>query len=184
MDRLRPYIALRAETTKARRADVVPLRQNVAAELRRAKPADAAPETPVFGRIPRRRDLKPDLERAGIPYKDADGRQADFHSLRMPFGTMLAQRSAAPRTTMELMRHTDLRLTMIVYTYPSILDTAGAVEDLPDLARPSEAAAARLTDTNGAPADISMNPKVLPKSRARQPMPCPVMATSRLTLPM
>jgi hypothetical protein len=85
---------------------------------------------------------------------------------------------------MELMRHTDLRLTMIVYTYPSILDTAGAVEDLPDLARPSEAAAARLTDTNGAPADISMNPKVLPKSRARQPMPCPVMATSRLTLPM
>ena len=164
LDGIRPFIALRAETTKARRADSVPLRHDVAAELRRAKPADAAPETPVFGRIPRMRDLKPDLEQAGIPYKDADGRQADFHSLRMTFGTMLAKSGVAPRTAMELMRHTDLRLTMNVYTDPSILDTAGAVEDLPDLTRPTEAAAVLLTGTYGAPADTSTKPKVLPKS--------------------
>ncbi len=118
----------------------------------------------MFGRFPRMRDLKPDLARAGIPYKDADGRQADFHSLRMTFGTMLAKNGVAPRTAMELIRHTNLRLTMNVYTDPSILDTAGAVEDLPDLTQPSEAAAALLTGTDGAPADTSTRPKVLPKS--------------------
>jgi hypothetical protein len=64
--------------------------RKVAAELRRAMPTDAAPETKVFGRIPRMRDLMPDLERAEIDYKDADGRQADFplasHDLRHDAG--------------------------------------------------------------------------------------------------
>ncbi|MCX5655071.1 MAG: tyrosine-type recombinase/integrase [Planctomycetota bacterium] len=138
--------------------------RKVAAELRRAMPTDAAPETKVFGRIPRMRDLMHDLERAEIDYKDADGRQADFHSLRMTFGTMLAKNGVAPRTAMELMRHTDLRLMMNVYTDPSILNTAGAVEDLPDVTRPPEAAAPLLTGSDGAPADISTKPKVLPKS--------------------
>ena len=164
LDGIRPFIALRAETTKARRADSVPLRQDVAAELRRARPTDVAPETKVFGRIPRMRDLKPDLARAKIDYMDADGRQADFHSLRMTFGTMLAKSGVAPRTAMELMRHTDLRLTMNVYTDPRLLNTAGAVEDLPDLTRPTEFEAARLTGTDGGPADISTRSKVLPKS--------------------
>ena len=142
----------------------MPLRHDVAAELRRSQPKQVATDTPVFGRIPRIRDLKPDLEQAKIDYKDADGRQADFHSLRMTFGTMLAKNGVAPRTAMELMRHTDLRLTMNVYTDPRLLDTAGAVEDLPDLTRPTEVKAARLTGTDGGPADISTKPKVLPKS--------------------
>lgn len=164
LDGTRPFIALRAETTKARRADTSPLRHDVAAELRRARPANMASQARVFGRIPRMRDLKPDWARAGIDYMDADGRQADFHSLRMTFGTMLAKNGVAPRTAMELMRHTDLRLTMNVYTDPTSLNTAGAVEGLPDLTRPPEAAAALLTGTDGRPADISTMPKVLPKS--------------------
>ena len=142
----------------------MPLRRDVVAELRRAKTKDVTPDAKVFGHIPRMRDLKPDLERAKIDYMDADGRQADFHSLRMTFGAMLAKNGVAPRTAMELMRHTDLRLTMNVYTDPTILNTAGAVEDLPDLTTPSEAAAALLTGTDGAPADISTKPKILPKS--------------------
>lgn len=36
---------------------------------------------------------------------------------------------------MELMRHTDLRLTMRTYTDPRIFDLAGAVEKLPLVAR-------------------------------------------------
>ena len=164
LDGIRPFIALRAETTKARRADIVPLRRDVAAEIRRERPTAAAPETKVFGRIPRMRDLKPDLERAKIDYKDADGRQADFHSLRMPFGTMLAKSGAAPRTAMELMRHTDLRLTMNVYTDPTILNTSRAVEDLPDLTHVPKVAELALTGTDGKPVDISTTVKVLPKS--------------------
>jgi len=164
LEGVRPHIALRAETTKARRADTVPLRHDVAAELRQSRPKHVATDTPVFGRIPRMRDLKPDLDRAKIDYKDAEGRQADFHSLRMTFGTMLAKNGVAPRTAMELMRHTDLRLTMNVYTDPSILDTGSAVEGLPDLTRAPQATAALRTGTDDAPADISTKPKVLPKS--------------------
>jgi hypothetical protein len=46
---------------------------------------------------------------------------------------MVAQAGTAPRSHMELMRHTDMRLTMTYYTAPKLLDLAGAVADLPDL---------------------------------------------------
>ena len=39
----------------------------------------------------------------------------------------------APRVAMALMRHTDMRLTMNVYTDPHIFNLAGAVEKLPSL---------------------------------------------------
>jgi hypothetical protein len=119
---------------------------------------------PVFGPIPRMRDLKPDLARAGIPYKDEDGRQADLHALRMTFGTTLAKAGVAPRTAMQLMRHTDLRLTMSVYTDPTLLDMGGAVESLPDFSRPPTQAVGLRTGTDDAPLDISTEPKVLTKS--------------------
>ena len=44
---------------------------------------------------------------------------------------MLSNAGVSPRKAMELMRHTDLRLTMKVYTDPRIFDLAGAVERLP-----------------------------------------------------
>ena len=111
-----------------------------------------------------RQDALPDVQRAGVPYKDADGRQADFHSPRMTFGTMLAKSGAAPRTAMEPMRHTDLRLMMNVYTDPSILNTARAVEGLPDLTPEPEAAAALRTGTDDRPVAPEPTPKVWPKS--------------------
>ena len=36
-----------------------------------------------------------------------------------------------PRMAQELMRHSDIRLTMNVYTHLGLVDTAGAVEALP-----------------------------------------------------
>jgi hypothetical protein len=54
---------------------------------------------------------------------------------------------------MALMRHTDMRLTMNVYTDPRIFDLAGAVEKLPTLpADSSQRQAAKATGTDGAPA--------------------------------
>jgi len=169
LDTPRPYIALRAETTKARRADSVPLRRDVAAELRAAKPARAGAEDRVFGRVPRMRDLRPDFDRAGIPKEDAQGRRADLHSLRMTLGSMLAESGVAPRTAMELMRHTDLRLTMGAYVDPRILDTSGAVEQLPDMAGATQKAAAVRTGTYDTPrsAAEATGEKVLPRSTVR-----------------
>lgn len=53
--------------------------------------------------------------------------------LRHTFGTHLSKNGAAPRTAQAAMRHFSLDLTMKVYTAPSLLDVAGALETLPDL---------------------------------------------------
>ena len=57
----------------------------------------------------------------------------DFHALRHTYGSLLAKAGIAPRVAMSLMRHTDMRLTMNVYTDPRIFDLSGAVEKLPAL---------------------------------------------------
>ncbi len=128
-----PYIQLRAEATKAHRADRVPLRTELASALRQARPTAAGDGAPVFPGMPTMANYRTDLRGAGIPYKDAQKRQADFHALRHTFGTMLAQSGTGVRTAMELMRHTDAKLTMNVYTDPHLLATASAVESLPAL---------------------------------------------------
>lgn len=60
--------------------------------------------------------MQRDLNRAGIPFLDDLGRRVDFHSLRKTFGTALVLSGADPRVVMELMRHSDLKLTMKTYT--------------------------------------------------------------------
>jgi integrase len=61
----------------------------------------------------------------------AAGRRVDFHSLPMTFGTWLAVSGAHPRVAMELMRHSDLKLTMKIYTDASQLPVADSVARLP-----------------------------------------------------
>jgi integrase len=140
VEELRPYILLRAKATKAKRADTVPLRSDVAEELKAARPADASPLDPVFEYIPRMRVMWADFKAAGIPENDDYGKVYCFHSLRVTFGTWLAQAGTAPRVHMELMRHTDMKLTMRYYTDPRLLDTSGAVQNLPELKGRGEAA--------------------------------------------
>jgi hypothetical protein len=45
----------------------------------------------VFSRIPSVRQLRVDLEAAGLAYRDEAGRVADFHALRASYGTALAR---------------------------------------------------------------------------------------------
>jgi integrase len=128
-----PHIRLRPLANKARREDVLPINAELLELLRSIRPEGATPATPVFASVPVMRTYKRDLAAAGIPYKDEQGRQADFHALRMAFGTYLQRAGVPIRTAMQLMRHSDIRLTAKVYTDPSLLDTAGAVAKLPKL---------------------------------------------------
>jgi site-specific recombinase XerD len=57
-----------------------------------------------------------DLSRAGIVSQDEQGRRVDLHSLRVTFGTNLILSGAHPRVAQELMRHSDIRQTMKLYT--------------------------------------------------------------------
>ena len=108
--------------------------------------------------------FKRDLAKVGIEHRDSTGRVVDFHSLRYTLNTMLLQAGTAPRTAMEIMRHTHMQLTMNVYTAPRILDTAAAVEQLPDLSSPAgtEKAVALRTGTDDVP--VNHSKKVLTKS--------------------
>jgi len=79
------------------------------------------------------RILDRDLKLAGIPKKDDRGRTLDVHALRHSFGTLLSVVGAAPRTAQAAMRHSDLSLTMNVYTDPKLLDVRAALNALPAL---------------------------------------------------
>jgi integrase len=126
-----PFMTLRAEATKARRADCLPLRADLADDLRRMR-GGAGDGAKVFpGGVPTVAEHKTYLAAAGIAWEDQDGRRADIHALRHTFGTMLSKSGVAPRVAMELMRHKSLDQTMKVYTDPKLFDLAGAVGKLP-----------------------------------------------------
>jgi hypothetical protein len=87
-----------------------------------------------------------------IDKRDDRGRTLDVHALRHTFGTLLSKGGIAPRTAQAAMRHSDIKLTMNVYTDPALLDVRGALDALPTLPLPGdgrEGEAARATGTDG-----------------------------------
>jgi len=56
--------------------------------------------------------LRKDLQAAGIPYRDASDRVADFHTLRHTFITRLARSGVVPAVAKSLARHSGPTLTM------------------------------------------------------------------------
>jgi hypothetical protein len=68
-----------------------------------------------------------------IDKRDERGRTLDVHALRTTFGTLLSKGGVAPRTAQAAMRHSDIKLTMGVYTDPKLLDVRGALDALPAL---------------------------------------------------
>jgi len=102
LDGDRPAIRLRAETTKAKRADEAPLHPDLVTALSEAKPEFAQPTDRVFKTAPRlrtfrggwytrgekRRYMRGDLDRAQIAFEDTQGRTVDRHAQRKTFCTL------------------------------------------------------------------------------------------------
>jgi integrase len=127
------FLVVRASTTKNHKSQRQYMPAWFFAELVKSKPQGAVGNTRVFapGTIPSMWKFKQVLARAGVPYKDDQGRQSDFHALRRSFNTHLAQAAVDPQTRKEMMRHSELRLTLDVYTDKGMLPMAEAVEKLP-----------------------------------------------------
>jgi hypothetical protein len=90
--------------------------------------------------------------------EDDTGRRVDSHALRVTFDSRLAASGTSLRTAMELMRHSDARLTTRIYTDPRLLDTAAAVNVLPRLVPPPsdrEADRRLATGTGGFAASVA-----------------------------
>ncbi len=113
-----------------------------------------APDRPVFHPLSQKTGLMlaTDLMRCGIAPVDDRGRVVDMHSLRHGYITTLARAGVPVKTLQTLARHSDPKLTLNVYSHLTLLDTAGALDALPDLtptAPESEPMAA--TGTDGQP---------------------------------
>ncbi len=129
-----PTVSIEAGYSKSKRADTLPLRRGLASDLRRHC-SSKKPEHHVFDMwkaAQGARMLKADLAAAGIPYKDSQGRQADFHALRHTFITNLARSGVHPKTAQTLARHSTMELTMQVYTLVALDTKEEAVNQLPD----------------------------------------------------
>jgi integrase len=104
-----------------------------------------------------------------LSYCDETGRFADFHSNRHTFITSMERVRISPRTAQSLARHSDIRLTMGVYTHIELHDQRAAIESLP--APPThtsdaqqDAAVLRATGTDDANAGAPMVPRMVPRS--------------------
>jgi integrase len=127
-----PHVLARAGTTKNRKDSRIPLTRELEAALLAHKPDDAKPTDSVFPKgVPRARTLKKDLEQVGIPFCDEQGRYADFHSLRYSWATHLQRQGVNSRMAMELMRHSDRKLTDKIYTDVNLLPLGETVRNLP-----------------------------------------------------
>jgi integrase len=170
LDAPQPFVVLPAADAKNGQRATLPLRADVAEELRAwvgdkaeavcrqrvgvagvtLPPADVALFDVPAGLV---RILDRDLAAAGIPKRDDRGRTVDVHALRHTFATHLVAAGVAPRVAQAALRHSSLELTMQHYTDPRLLDVAGALAALPALptaAAPPEAARATGTDDAGA----------------------------------
>lgn len=111
-----PYLQLRTEATKARRADRLALPLTLTEELRSVRPVAAGDGTSVFAWVPSIDEWRDDLAAAGIQYRDDMGRQADFHGgTRKTLCTRMHRANVPLAVAMRVMRHTDARLTMVDY---------------------------------------------------------------------
>jgi len=140
LDVKQPFISVRAATTKNHKQATIAIHPDLLPELRKRLPQLPAYEPRVLiDLIPTMDRFRADLKAAGIEYIDAQGRRADFHSLRHTLATNLALAGTAPRIAMEIMRHSDIKLTTKTYTDAGLLPVAETVIGLPSLTKSSEA---------------------------------------------
>ena len=124
--------------TKNKKVAILPLRKDTAAELQ-AYLSSKMPNIKAFDVPIKTADmLKEDLAVAGIPYVDDAERYVDFHALRHTTGSLLAASGTHPKVAQDILRHSDINLTMSLYTHTLRGQKSEAVANLPDLSQPSK----------------------------------------------
>lgn len=124
----RPCLCLEALSTKAKRGDIIPLPSKIVPMLARWIEGKAMDEFVV--EVPENliKIFNRDLEFAGIPKADDQGRVLDIHALRMSLGTNLLRNGVSLLNVQKIMRHSTPTLTANLYTDVSLLDLHGAMD--------------------------------------------------------
>src|SRR5262249_52885865 len=118
----RPTLHLRPEADKTPRLNTVPLLpelvQAIAPHWLTLEPTQR-----VFRKVPNWRTMTRDLKKAGVARVDAEGKHADFHSLRYFFATEMSKR-VPMQVVSKLMRHKSIKQTMDLYAELGLRDLA------------------------------------------------------------
>ncbi len=193
LDAAKPFLNVRASTTKSRKQATIALHGDVVMELSEhmAKLPPSA-ERVFDGYMPTMEQLKAHLALAGIDFLDRKNRRVDFHSLRHTLNTKLAIAGVAPRVAMEIMRHSDMRLTAQTYTDLGLLPMSEAVIDLPSVLGKKETRAPRRAPdsvetrhdlTNPDTTDLGISRLDLSENKQlTQEMDCPVQTGQNLEM--
>src|SRR5512135_181628 len=148
-----PTVTVKAAYSKHRRDDMQPISDDLAATLRPWMSSKLA-GSPIFGKLTKHTNylIQADLKRAGLPYRDASGRVADFHALRHSYITALAKSNAPVKVVQSLARHSTPTLTLGIYSHIGLYDQTAALDALPSLdgkAPTEEPASMQATGTDG-----------------------------------
>ncbi len=115
------------------------------------------------------------------PEDTGDGR-VDFHALRHTFGSLLAASGVHPKIAQDLMRHSDINLTMSRYTHTLLGQSAKAVEALPDFVSIQATAEAKRTGTDDGPVGI-INVTTSIRPTTVRPIVCAMPETTPIVMP-
>ena len=150
-------VTLSGEHTKNGIDAVIPLRPETAKELNAyfagKMPNVRAFAMPCIGNLARM--LREDLKSAKVKI-DSRGK-VDFHGLRHTFGTHLAAAGVHPKTSQTLMRHSDINLTMSIYTHTLKGQESTAINNLPDITKAPQNQSQVKTGTDNFCVDASVD---------------------------
>ena len=134
LEATQPFISVRASTTKNHKQAIIALHTDLVSELETVLANLPANETRLLAHLmPTMVTFKADLKAAKIEFINEQNQRADFHSLRHTLATNLARAGTSPRIAMEIMRHSDIKLTTKTYTDAGLLPVSDAVINLPSL---------------------------------------------------
>jgi len=115
-------------------------------------------------KVPEERKTREDSD--FLAYQNDDGLFADFHSNRHLFITSLERAGLSPKMAQTLARHSDVRLTLGVYTHVGLHDQTAAIASLPPPPggknTETEVAELRATGTEGRGCEHQMVPSAVP----------------------
>jgi len=128
-----PTVTLAAGTSKHKRRDLLPLRDDITEFLKRWLQT-RAPSKKIWPGMWFRKAammLRRDLRLTKTPYQNEAGLYFDFHALRHQYSTELYRSGVHPKVAQALMRHSDPSLTLNIYTHLNLSEQKRAVESLP-----------------------------------------------------
>ena len=124
-----PYILLPSKSAKNREETPQPITDALAKLLRPYLRGIDGPVWPGGWSETAAEMLRVDLASVGIPFETREG-VLDFHGLRTSFITNLARAGVHPRIAQQLARHSDITLTMQVYTKMGLDELAQALKSV------------------------------------------------------